>query len=861
MIARGARVGLPGAHLAPQDRGPRELGPRRRRDAALIEQARARGPAPHRRPVPLRRGQHAAGRDPAALGARRRRRGHAGPARRPRRARAACARRWPTRAPPTGTTSGSGAGPEGIVIADIPSGRHPEWLGKSLAEVAAARGQGSVRGRLRPAAGGAHGRGHGLVLAGRGGGRALPRPALRERLHGRPARRPAAPARLRDLPAHPRPLRARAEAAHPRGSGAQDDLAGGRRLRLRRPGPASRRACAPTWWSSTPRRVADRATFEDPMQFPVGIRDVLVGGEFVVRREADRQRGRARSYSRALAPCPCSPTPWAGSRSGPEGWDMDTEDCVTTLRSPRGRASSTSPGPATPAGGRPASAAPTSWPASCGSSGSRWTRRDRAAAGPGLPHLLVPARDGGRALAVLVGHRRRDRAAHLLHLRPRRAGRGGGRGGRRSCARCASTTPRRCTDGRVADSTAAVPDLLRRMFREHEREGKVFDLPARKFWHGAPDLDTSVRLPRPRAPPTPSGPAAGPQDQMAQNIVLAWLAGSRILELKTVQINDRLVIPRPCIDATNVGYNVEWSQELRLRGEPARVRGGLDAGRHAARGEPARPAVGPRQAGHHPRHERRLRPGRHPLARRCAAWIEAMKDARAGGGGAARARSPTTCAASATSTSRTRLSDQITLSTFHGCPAGEIEGIVRFLLTEMDVHVTVKLNPTLLGRRGGGRAAARRPRLPRGRDARRGLRQGPAVGAGAGDHRPALRAGARRWGARFQVKFSNTLVVRNHRPFFPASEAVMYLSGEPLHVITLNLVEKYRQRAARGADLVLGGRGQPELPRLRRPRLHADHHLHRPAAAGRLRPAARATSTGSRSACARWACRRSATTW
>src|SRR5207245_852874 len=46
----------------------------------------------------------------------------------------------------------------------------------------------------------------------------------------------------------------------------------------------------------------------------------------------------------------------------------------------------------------------------------------------------------------------------------------------------------------------------------------------------------------------------------------------------------------------------------------------------------------------------------------------------------------------------TRLSDQITLSTFHGCPAGEIEGIVRFLLTEMDVHVTVKLNPTLLGR-------------------------------------------------------------------------------------------------------------------------------------------------------------------
>ena len=105
--------------------------------------------------------------------------------------------------------------------------------------------------------------------------------------------------------------------------------------------------------------------------------------------------------------------------------------------------------------------------------------------------------------------------------------------------------------------------LLRRMLREHEREQKIFDLPARKFWRAAPDLDLGVSFHgHPAA--NPLGPAAGPQDQMAQNIVLSWLAGSRILELKTVQINDRLVLPRPCIDATTVGYNVEWSQELRL---------------------------------------------------------------------------------------------------------------------------------------------------------------------------------------------------------------------------------------------------------------------------------------------------------
>jgi len=56
---------------------------------------------------------------------------------------------------------------------------------------------------------------------------------------------------------------------------------------------------------------------------------------------------------------------------------------------------------------------------------------------------------------------------------------------------------------------------------------------------------------------TPLGPAAGPHANMAQNIVLSWLGGSRIIELKTVQILDELKIPRPCIDIANVGYNVE----------------------------------------------------------------------------------------------------------------------------------------------------------------------------------------------------------------------------------------------------------------------------------------------------------------
>ena len=63
---------------------------------------------------------------------------------------------------------------------------------------------------------------------------------------------------------------------------------------------------------------------------------------------------------------------------------------------------------------------------------------------------------------------------------------------------------------------------------------------------------------------TPVGPSAGPHTQLSQNIVSAFLCGGRFIELKTVQVKDDLVIPRPCIDMTDEGYNVEWSQELTL---------------------------------------------------------------------------------------------------------------------------------------------------------------------------------------------------------------------------------------------------------------------------------------------------------
>jgi putative selenate reductase len=47
---------------------------------------------------------------------------------------------------------------------------------------------------------------------------------------------------------------------------------------------------------------------------------------------------------------------------------------------------------------------------------------------------------------------------------------------------------------------------------------------------------------------------------------------------------------------------------------------------------------------------------------------------------------------------------------------------------------------------------------------------------------------------RFGAKFSNTLEVENHRDFFQPTERIMYLSGPPLHVITLTLANEFRKR-------------------------------------------------------------------
>jgi putative selenate reductase len=345
-------------------------------------------------------------------------------------------------------------------------------------------------------------------------------------------------------------------------------------------------------------------------------------------------------------------------------------------------------------------------------------------------------------------------------------------------------------------------DLIQRMRLEFRNQQTIFDLPARKFYLPAlqvasPDAtrDLSVRFHNCIAG-NASGPASGPQTQMAQNLVLSWLAGGRIMELKTVQVNDELKISRPCIDATNVGYNVEWSQELRIHDSLDQyVQGAMlihmlrhapevfghpfgDSSLAGMSGEPIYDmSIGYDLAG--------IR------SKKVVDFIRGMIDARES---VERLRNqiPGWLAPLRKLDYPTALSRSITLSTFHGCPADEIERICTFLLTELDVHVIVKMNPPMLGRE----------KLEHllydvlGYDDIRVNEKAYTTGLQFNESLEIcgrLCTLATERGLKFGAKFSNTLEVENHRAFFQPSEKIMYLSGAPLHVITLTLAGEFRK--------------------------------------------------------------------
>ena len=149
--------------------------------------------------------------------------------------------------------------------------------------------------------------------------------------------------------------------------------------------------------------------------------------------------------------------------------------------------------------------------------------------------------------------------------------------------------------------------LIGRMFRELETKRSVFDLPAQRFVDAHPGRDFSVAF-RERRASTPFGPAAGPHTQMAQNIALSWLAGGRVIECKTVQVNDAIEVPRPCIDMANRRLQRRMVAGADRRAVARGIRQGRDADRDAEGVRRRR-----RASRHDVRHERRLRSRRNQV--------------------------------------------------------------------------------------------------------------------------------------------------------------------------------------------------------------------------------------------------------
>ncbi len=198
----------------------------------------------------------------------------------------------------------------------------------------------------------------------------------------------------------------------------------------------------------------------------------------------------------------------------------------------------------------------------------------------------------------------------------------------------------------------------------------------------------------------PFGPAAGPHTQLAQNLVAAYVGGSRFFELKTVQVLDGhdLHVDKPCIRADDECYNVEWSTELYVPQALEEYIKGWYAIKLISKefgfGDPDKfifnMSVGYNLEGIKSKKVddfiEGLKDASHIEAwKECEAWALENKNLFKNIDEAyIKSISPNIC-------------NSITLSTMHGCPSDEIESIITYLITEKKLNTYLKCNPTLLG--------------------------------------------------------------------------------------------------------------------------------------------------------------------
>ena len=236
-------------------------------------------------------------------------------------------------------------------------------------------------------------------------------------------------------------------------------------------------------------------------------------------------------------------------------------------------------------------------------------------------------------------------------------------------------------------------ELMNWIMTEYRQEGSVFGV-HRPYVAGEKSLPIfgSEKI------ETPFGPAAGPNTQLAQNIIAGYFAGARFFELKTVQKVDgadlAACISRPCILAEDECYNCEWSTELTVQQAYEEYVKAWCAchvlSRVCGLGRPDgfvfNMSVGYDLEGiKGPKIDKYLNEmldaSGTPIFREC---IQVLREMFPG-------EEDLIAAIPA------RISHSVTVSTLHGCPPDEIERIASYLITEKGLHTFVKCNPTLLG--------------------------------------------------------------------------------------------------------------------------------------------------------------------
>ncbi len=293
----------------------------------------------------------------------------------------------------------------------------------------------------------------------------------------------------------------------------------------------------------------------------------------------------------------------------------------------------------------------------------------------------------------------------------------------------------------------------------------------------------------------PLGVAAGPHSQLAQNIISAWLCGARYIELKTIQTLDELEVEKPCIDMQDEGYNCEWSQELTIKETYSQY---LDAwillhvlnyrmGNPTIDGTIFNMSVGYNMEGILKENVQWFLNKMHNCSAEKAEKIALIKPLF-----------PQIDEIEIPDT----ISNNITLSTMHGCPPDEIEKIATYLIEKQKLHTYVKLNPTLLGPvelrkilNDTGHFETQVPDEAFGHD----LKYADAVSM-----IERLLVKAKNAEVSFGLKLTNTLESINHKGVFQQAQ-MMYMSGRALHPISVNVARKLQNEFNGKLDVSFAG--------------------------------------------------------